>query len=147
MKKTWMVIGMACGLALPAMAQSHDEHMVIQTVEAFHSALSSGDSLAALALLAEDASILESGGVETRAEYRSGHLVADIRGAGSRAPRERSPFTVVIEGDVAWATSSSTSTREVDGQTIRSSMAETMVLTRTNEGWTIRSIHWSSRRR
>lgn len=51
------------------------------TVRAYHRALSSGDSLSALALLAADAVILESGGIESREEYRSHHLPADIQAA------------------------------------------------------------------
>ena len=45
---------------------------------AFHAALAAGDSAAALALLAPDAVVLESGEVETRAEYAAHHLAADI---------------------------------------------------------------------
>ena len=55
-----------------------DSSDVAATVDRFHAALSAGDSTGALALLADDAVILESGGVETRDEYRSHHLPADI---------------------------------------------------------------------
>lgn len=47
-------------------------------VDAFHAALASGNTAAALTLLAEDVLIFESGGVErSRAEYASHHLQAD----------------------------------------------------------------------
>lgn len=41
--------------------------MSFSRVERFHDALTSGDRTGAMALLASDAVILESGGVETRA--------------------------------------------------------------------------------
>lgn len=44
----------------------------------YHAALASGDSLAALALLADDVVVLESGSAESRSEYRSHHLASDI---------------------------------------------------------------------
>ena len=50
----------------------------VAIVDAFHAALTSGDTRAALDLLAEDVLIFESGGVERgRAEYASHHLAAD----------------------------------------------------------------------
>jgi ketosteroid isomerase-like protein len=137
------VTAAAGGLA----AQDHDRHMVTEAVEAFHAALTAGDSLGALALLAEDARIVENGNVQTRAEYRSGHLAADIRASASRPAREPSPITVIVHGDVAWTTSSSRSTRQVEDRTVTSSTAELMVLSRDGAGWKIRAIHWSSRSR
>jgi ketosteroid isomerase-like protein len=50
----------------------------VATVDAFHTALASGNTRAALDLLAEDVLIFKSGGVErSRAEYASHHLAAD----------------------------------------------------------------------
>jgi uncharacterized GH25 family protein/ketosteroid isomerase-like protein len=121
-----------------------DSAAVASVVDQYHRALASGDSAAVLRLLAPDATILESGGVETRAEYLSHHLPGDI--AFARAvPRERGPIRVVVRGDVAWATSTSTSRGEYRGRAINSAGAELMVLTRTPEGWKISAIHWSSR--
>jgi ketosteroid isomerase-like protein len=121
-----------------------DSAAVVSVVDQYHRALASGDTAAVLRLLAPDAVILESGGVETRAEYLSHHLPGDI--AFARAvPRERGPIRVVVRGDVAWATSTSTSRGEYRGRSINSAGAELMVLTRTPEGWKIAAIHWSSR--
>ncbi|MGB1841600.1 MAG: hypothetical protein ACPHWZ_10885, partial [Longimicrobiales bacterium] len=47
---------------------------VVEVVDAYHAALVNGDSTAALSLLSEDVTILESGGVEDKEHYRSGHL-------------------------------------------------------------------------
>ena len=55
-----------------------DSAAVARTVEQFHRSLTAGDSAAVLALLSPDVVIQESGGQESRAEYRSHHLAADI---------------------------------------------------------------------
>jgi ketosteroid isomerase-like protein len=123
-----------------------DSAEVATVVERYHRALEAGDSVAALALLTSDAVILESGGVETREEYRSHHLPADI--AFARAVKSiRGPIRVAVRGDAAWATSSSTAQGEFRGRAINSVGAELMVLTRTADGWKINAIHWSSRNR
>lgn len=139
-------------LAAPAAtagAQDHtaaDSSAAALAVHAYHQALGAGDSAAALALLADDAVILEAGGVESRAEYRANHLPADI--AFARAvPALRSPLAVSVQGDVAWVSSTSTSDGTYEGREIRSQGAELMVLTRHGASWRIRAIHWSSRRR
>lgn len=123
-----------------------DSADVVAAVHAYHAALESGDSTAALALLAPDAIIVESGGVETRGEYRSHHLPGDI-GFARAIKGERGAVRVVVQGDVAWATSTSTTQGEYRGRQINSASAELMVLSRSPNGWMIRAIHWSSRAR
>lgn len=123
-----------------------DSAAVARSVDRFHQALATGDSATALALLAPDAVILESGGVETRAEYRGHHLPGDI--AFARAvPRQRSEIRVRVEGNAAWATSTSTVQGEFRGRQINSQGAQLMVLRRTADGWRIAAVHWSSRAR
>jgi ketosteroid isomerase-like protein len=123
-----------------------DSAAVATVVERYHRALESGDSIAALALLTSDAVILESGGIETREEYRSHHLPADI--AFARAVKSvRTAIRVVVRGDAAWATSTSTAEGKFRGRPVNSASAELMVLTRTTDGWKINAIHWSSRSR
>lgn len=152
----WLALLLAAAVPAPLPAQGHDPShhpapggdsaAVAQTVHRYHAALSAGDSAAALALLAPDAVILESGGVESRAEYRSHHLPADIEFA--RAVRsEQGPIRVRVQGDAAWATSTSTTQGEFRGRAINSAGAELMVLMRTQQGWRITAIHWSSRTR
>lgn len=121
-----------------------DSGAVAAAIERFHGALAAGDSVAALAMLAPDAVILENGTVETRDEYRGHHLPADIEFARA-VPSQRSPVWVVVRGDVAWATSTSRTRGEFRGREINSEGAELMVLTRTPAGWRISAIHWSSR--
>lgn len=124
-------------------AQS-DESAVSAVVDAYHTALASGDSTTALSLLADDVTILESGGVEDKEHYRSGHLAGDMRFAQA-VPRERSEITVTVAGDVAWAWSTSTTQGRMGDREINSRGAELMVLSRAGGAWRIRAIHWSSR--
>ena len=133
----------AQGAAAPA---GHDSSAVAMVVERFAAALASGDSTTALALLADDAVILEGGGVESRAEYRSHHLPADI-GFSRAISSRRGPIIVRVMGDVAWASRTSTAEGTYRGRAVNSAAAELMVLTRQAGGWTIRAIHWSSRSR
>lgn len=147
MRSLWAaLVGLALGCAsTPAIAQG-DSAEVARVVTAYHHAMSQGDSAAALALLSSDAVILESGGVETRDEYRSHHLPADIAFAMAVAGQRSSP-RVSVRGDVAWAWSTSSSQGEFRGRPVNSAGAELMVLTRTPGGWKINAIHWSSRAR
>jgi uncharacterized protein (TIGR02246 family) len=142
---------LAAALALPASSRAQqpasDSAAVAAVVDRYHRALATGDSAAALALLAPDAVVLESGGVESRAEYRGHHLPADI--AFARAvPSERGPVRVTVQGSVAWAASTSSTRGRFRNRDVNSAGAELMVLSRSADGrWLIRAIHWSSRTR
>jgi ketosteroid isomerase-like protein len=140
------MVGTARAAAAGQPAAQGDSAAVVAAVHAFHAALARGDSAAALALLAPGATILESGGVETVAEYRAHHLPADIEFARA-VPATRGPLAVTVRGDVAWAVSTSETKGEFRGRPVSSAGAELMVLTRTAGGWRISAIHWSSRRR
>jgi ketosteroid isomerase-like protein len=123
-----------------------DSSTVAATVQRYHRALVESDSATVLELLVQDAVILESGSMESMAEYRSHHLPADI--AFARAVKgKRSPIRVTMRGDVAWAASTTTTRGRFRGKAVNSIGAELMVLTRTADGWKISAIHWSSRNR
>jgi ketosteroid isomerase-like protein len=123
-----------------------DSSDVVATVQRFDSLMAAGDSTGLLALLADDAVVLESGGQESRTEFRAHHLPADI--AFARAVKSKQgPIAVRIQGDVAWASSTSTVEGTLNGRAINSVSAELMVLSREPGGWKIRAIHWSSRSR
>ena len=130
----------------PSKTVTADSSAVAAVVDNYHKALASGDSTSALNLLADDAIILESGGLETRAEYRSHHLPGDI-GFARAVKSVRGPLKVTLNGDAAWTSSTSTTQGEFNGRPINSVGAESMVLTRSGASWRIRSIHWSSRNR
>jgi ketosteroid isomerase-like protein len=99
-----------------------------------------------MSLLADDVMILESGAVQTRADYLGGHLGADMKASqGSKA--ERTLVKVTIMGDAAYVVSRSlTPATGAQGST-GSETAELVVLSKSATGWKIRAIHWSSRRR
>jgi ketosteroid isomerase-like protein len=123
-----------------------DSALVLRVVDSFHRALAAADSSTVLRLLAEDVTVLESGGVESRSEYRSHHLAADI--AFSQAvPSQPGPRNVTIQGEAAWVSSTSVMEGEYRSRQVNSVSAELMVLSRTATGWVIRAIHWSSRSR
>lgn len=124
--------------------QPGDSADVAAVVDRYHDALARGDSATAADLLTADATILESGGVETREHYLGGHLHSDI--AFARAvPRERGPIEVTVEGDAAWAISTSTARGEYRDRAVNAAGAELMVLRRVAGEWRIAAIHWSSR--
>ena len=86
------------------------------------------------------------GAVQTRAEYLSHHLGADMKASnGSKAVR--SIVQVQLMGEAAYVVSKSvTPPTGAEGAT-GSEMAELMVLSKTPSGWSIRAVHWSSRRK
>jgi ketosteroid isomerase-like protein len=134
-------------------AQAHDpSHHPSDSADAvavlhrFHAALEKGDSSAALALLAPDVTILESGGIETLADYRSHHLTADIAYAKA-VPSKRTVVSVNVAGGVAWVASTSVSEGQNNGRPVNSAGAELIVLKKVGADWKISAIHWSSRRR
>lgn len=146
--RSTLTAGLLAALAAPASAQSrHDDSLaVVRTVAAFHDALARGDSAAALGLLAPDAVILESGSLESRAEYRSHHLPADIEFARA-LPAVRGPLAVTISGETAWATATSETRGTFKERQVNSVGAELMILSKGAAGWRIRAIHWSARNR
>ena len=124
---------------------SSDSTAAVAVVERFHTLLATGDSVAAVQLLSPDLVVLESGGVETRAEYLGHHLGADMQFAMA-VPSERGIVGFHQEGDVVWVAGTSTSRGTFRDRKIDSRGAELVVLTRSGSGWLIRAIHWSSRR-
>ena len=113
-------------------------------VEAFHAALGRGDTQAAAALLADDALVYESGGVERgKAEYAAHHLAADA--AFARAvKRSVTRRAGSADGRTAWIASEATVKGTYKTRAIDSISAETMVLRRDPAGWRIVHVHWSS---
>src|ERR1041384_2235037 len=78
---------------------------VVAVVDTFYKAVSTGDAKAAMQLIAPDAVFVESGKIETRAEYEANHLPADIE-FESKVKAERGPLRVTFDGrDTAWVIS------------------------------------------
>lgn len=128
-----------------ATAQSAED-AVVQVVDTYHRSLAAGDSTTALSLLANEVIILESGGMETKEQYRSGHLSGDMRFAQA-VPRERGEIQVRLVGEVAWAWSTNVAQGQMGEREVNSQGAELMVLRRIDGDWRITAVHWSSRQR
>lgn len=116
-------------------------------LDRFHSALESGNRDAALAELAPEVVIFESGGAElSRDEYASHHLAADME---FLAATETRILDRRSGGDERWAwvlTRTETS-GELGGRSVASVGAETALLERRDGKWKIVHLHWSSRKR
>jgi ketosteroid isomerase-like protein len=138
----------ACLSATPLAAQSPraDSAAAVTAVDQFHAALAAGDSARAVSLLSNDILVLESGSIQNRTEYLSHHLGADMKAMqGSKGVR--TVVRVTMLGDAAHVVSkTATPATNADGSN-GSEMVELMLLSRAPAGWTIRAIHWSSRRR
>jgi ketosteroid isomerase-like protein len=113
-------------------------------VDAFHAALHRGDADAAAKLMADGALIFESGEVErTKAEYVAHHLPAD-------AAFEKTMTSTVTnrtggsDGSLAWIATEGRLTGTWKGKALDRLTTETMLLRRTDGGWRIKHVHWSS---
>jgi len=135
-------------LWLPACAPAPpppNEAEVKAVLESFYGAMKTGDTAAAMRLIAPDAVFLESGKLETRAEYEANHLPADI-GFEKQVTGKRGPIQVTFEGNTAWLIATTDYEGTFDGSPVSFVSAQLMVLTRVSGDWRIRTIHWSSRR-
>ena len=140
----WAVLAGLVITAPAAVAQGTQspEDQVRAVAQAFGDALARADSTAALALLQDDVLILEGQRAETKTQYRSGHLAADIRYL-TTVKSERLREGVTITGETALYTRQSRMTgTSARGAPIDRTSTEAMTLVRTPDGWRIRSIHW-----
>jgi ketosteroid isomerase-like protein len=137
-----------CALAVPGLAQQPeaavDELAVRAVVQGFKDALAAGDSTAALGYLHPDLVVYEAGHAETLAEYRAGHLAADMEftAAVETTVLEQG---VIVRPDMALWVSEGESKGEFRDRAIDSHGTETIVLLPTDAGWKILHVHWSSR--
>jgi ketosteroid isomerase-like protein len=146
----------ATGLAVPSLAhgpvkQSAEAGKVeaaaeepARILDAFHAALARGDTTGALALLADDAVIYESGAVERgKAEYASHHLEADAafsKAVPSRITRRSGAAT----GSVAWILTEGRTTGTFRDRPVDRVTTETAMLRQIGGVWRITHFHWSS---
>jgi ketosteroid isomerase-like protein len=140
-----MLCGLAAGCA-PAQSPANDEADVAAAVTAFQTAMDTGDAPTVMQYIAADALMMEGGTIETRMQYETAHLPADIAFAKG-VTSKRTPIRQTIRGDVAWVTTSTDFTGTFEGSPVDFLGLETMVLNREPAGWRIKAIHWSSRNR
>jgi ketosteroid isomerase-like protein len=138
-------LGLAALLAwLPACTSAPpppNEADVKAVVDAFYGGISAGDPPAVMRLIAPDAVFMESGIIESRAEYEMNHLPADIEFESHVKP-VRGPLRITFDGrDTAWVISRA----EYDeGNPEKYIITQLMVLTRDTGDWRIRTISWSA---
>jgi ketosteroid isomerase-like protein len=125
---------------------SEAEADVRAALESFYGAMKRADAPGAMAVIAPDAVFVESGRLETRAEYEKNHLPADI-GFEKQVTGQRSAWQVTVQGDTAWAIATTEYDGTFDGSPVNFVSAQLAVLTRDDGRWLIRSVHWSSRPR
>jgi ketosteroid isomerase-like protein len=117
---------------------------VTAALESFYGAMKRGDTAAAMAQIAPDAVFLETGRIETRAEYEMNHLPADIA-FEKQVTGKRGPLKITVKGDAAWVIATTQFDGTFDGNPVSFVSQQLAVLTREDDGrWMIRSIHWSS---
>jgi ketosteroid isomerase-like protein len=117
---------------------------VAAVLESFYSAIARGDAQAAMSVIAPDAVFIESGRLETRAEYEANHLPSDIA-FEKQVTGKRAPLRITVAGDTAWIVATTEYDGTFDGAPVSFVSAQLMVLTTDAGAWRIRSIHWSSR--
>jgi ketosteroid isomerase-like protein len=133
-----MVVSACAGEPAP------DEAGVTATIEGFYAAIKKGDSAAAMSFIAPDAVFVESGKLETRAQYEMNHLPNDIE-FESQVTGKRRPMDIKFQGDTAWVIAETEYAGSFEGDPVDFVSSQLAVLTRDAGRWVIRSIHWSSR--
>jgi ketosteroid isomerase-like protein len=130
----------ACRSTPPA----HNEADVAAVLESFYDAIKRGDAKAAMSVIAPDALFIESGRLETRQQYEENHLPADID-FEKQVTGKRDPLRITFKDDAAWVIATTTYDGTFEGAPVQFVSAQLMVLTKDDDSWKIRSIHWSSR--
>ena len=143
-----LAIAALCVTASSTLAQepetTPDESAIRAVVLGFKAALAAGDSTAAIGYLHPDLVVYEAGHAESLAEYRAGHLAADMEFAAKVATRPVEQGLIVREDMALWV-SEGDSRGEFRGRQVESHGTETIVLIPTDAGWKILHVHWSSR--
>jgi len=125
--------------------QAADTTEIRITIQQFHEAMSAADSAAVANILADDVRIVEGGNVETKMQYLSHHFHSDV---AYLSAMKRDPQTMAISesGGMAWVTSVTRLHGTYRDREIDSKSAESLVLRKSEFGWKIVAIHWSSGR-
>jgi len=130
---------------LPGCASPPAGPDVVAALDSFYAAVKRGDATLAMTHVATDAVFVESGKLETRAEYEKNHLPADIAFERQVTGR-RDSVQATVDGDTGWVIASTVYEGTFEGSEVNFVSAQLAVLTREDGGWLIRAIHWSSRR-
>lgn len=127
-------------------AQSNADKAAITTVfESFYGGMKAGKPADVMRLIAADAVFLESGNLETRAQYEENHLPADID-FEKVVTGKRGPLSITVEGNTAWVIATTEYKGTFENAPVNFVSTQLMVLSRQQGSWKIRTIHWSSHR-
>ena len=119
--------------------------VVVNQVDTFNKALASADFDRVKSLMAPEAIILESGGVErSRDEYLGHHAKSDASFLAGAHVNVLSR-TARINGDLAWVATESEVHAAKGNKPLTLLSTETMILGKRAGDWRIVHIHWSSR--
>lgn len=153
--KSFCSISLLAGLGAfysmqPAVAESPPVPDAVAVAKAYFGAVESSDLDAASSLFTADSSVFESGGVEgTWGHYREHHLEPELDAISAFE-------TVLGEPEVAYSQDASMAfvswpleyhIELTDHRTIDSKGTVTFVLVEDGENYSIRHLHWSSRRK
>lgn len=131
-------------LLLPASSLAADASPGVKAlISSFHAALKRGDGKAALALLAEDAVIFESGYAETKSEYTAHHLAGDTEFAKTTTRVVKATTSRCSQASCLVTEQTETSGTYKD-KPVKSFGVETTVLEQKDGDWKIVHVHWSS---
>lgn len=117
---------------------------MVQALEAFQIAFINKNQERAWELLAEDARILERANIETKEEYLSHYFHSDGKFL-SAMQRKVESQKVKSREDTAWVSTVSHMDGTYNDRKISINSAELAVLVKTEAGWKISAVHWSSR--
>jgi ketosteroid isomerase-like protein len=139
-----VVLVLVGGLAGCAQASDADrEAEVVDVLRAFYAGIEAGDAEAVMQLVAPDALFIEAGMLETREQYETNHLPADIEfSTDIRGTPEI--VRVAVDGDTAWIVASTRYEGTFDGFPLEFDGLQLMVLGRASGSWLVEAIHWSS---
>lgn len=136
-------------LQAATVADAHDREPALAenplaTAESFNRAFAAGDDKTVRTLLLPDVLIYESGGVERSAVEYGGHHLPDDIAFMSQMKRTQLSQSSSGEGSTAWVATRSRLRGRFKDKDVDLDSTETLVMTRTHEGWRIAHIHWSS---
>jgi uncharacterized membrane protein/ketosteroid isomerase-like protein len=115
-----------------------------ETAMAFHEAMRTGDEAALRSFILSDVVIAEGGGAERSLEEYAGHHMPADMAYISAIDTSIKVRDVIENGDMATVITESQMHGTYQDKTIHNRSMETMVLRRTDDGWRIAHIHWSS---
>lgn len=122
---------------------SAEKKKPVQVLDNFRLAIINNDQAKASELLTDDARILESGNIESKEEYLSHHFHADGKFL-SAMKRNLISQKVTLTENTAWVSNTRRMSGTYNERDLRLNSAELAVLVKTENGWKISALHWSS---